>query len=175
MNKSPPVHVTSKPSATSKTPLNLDYINLFIEAVISTFATMIGETPTREKVMLKGDGDEIFGVSGIVGLAGEVSGSVVLTLDEDTAKNVVSKFTGASYQSLTADVIDGVGELTNIIAGDAKNRLRSKGYKFNIGLPKVVSGRNYITMRTKDVPCIVVKFGSPLGSLLLEVCLKKGD
>jgi chemotaxis protein CheX len=175
MNKSPPVHVTTKPSAVTKTPLNLDYINLFIEAVISTFTTMIGETPVREKVMLKGDGDEIFGVSGIVGLAGEVSGSVVLTFNEDTAMSVVGKFSGATYTSLTSDVIDGVGELTNIIAGDAKNRLRSKGYKFNIGLPKVVSGRNYITMRTKDVPCIVIKFSLPLGGLSLEVCLKKGD
>ena len=174
MNDVPSASPSSKSKEASKTSLNVDYINPFIEALINTFVTMIGEKPIREKIMIKGEGDDIFGVSAIIGLAGEASGSVVLTLNEDTAKSVVGKFTGATFDSLTSDVIDGVGELTNIIAGDAKNRLSTKGYKFQIGLPKVVAGRNYIIMNTKNVPCIVVKFGSPLGNLSLEVCLKKG-
>jgi chemotaxis protein CheX len=70
-------------------------------------------------------------------------------------------------------VVDGVGELTNIIAGDAKNRLIQKGYKFEIGLPKMVTGRNYITAQNKSVPCIVVLFNSPIGKFCLEVSLRK--
>ena len=168
-----PLSPAAKPPP-PKAALNVDYINFFIEAVVSTFSTMVGESPVREKVMLKTEGDENFGVSGIIGLAGEASGSVVLNLNEDTARNVVGKFTGTAYQTLTSDVIDGVGELTNIIAGDAKNRLRTKGYSFDIGLPRVVAGRNYITMPTRGVPCVVVRFGSALGGLSLEVCLRKG-
>jgi chemotaxis protein CheX len=70
-------------------------------------------------------------------------------------------------------VVDGVGELTNIIAGDAKNRLIQKGYKFEIGLPKIVTGRNYITAQNKSVPCIVISFTCELGRFCIEVSLKK--
>lgn len=153
--------------------LNVDYINPFIEATVNTFSTMCNVTPARDKVFLKGEGEEVYGVSGIIGLGGEAIGAVVLNFPEPVAIAVVSKFVGEEYSTITASVVDGVGELTNIIAGDAKNRLIQKGYKFEIGLPKMVTGRNYITAQNKSVPCIVVSFGSLIGKFCLEVSLRK--
>ena len=153
--------------------INVDYINPFIEATVNTFQTMCNVVPTREKIFLKGEGEEVYGVSGIIGLGGEAVGAVVLNFPENVAVAVVSKFVGEEYTSITSSVVDGVGELTNIIAGDAKNRLIPKGYKFEIGLPKMVTGRNYITAQNKSVPCIVVMFTSPIGKFCLEVSLRK--
>lgn len=155
--------------------INVDYINPFIEATINTFTTMCNVTPTREKVFLKGEGEEVYGVSGIIGLGGEALGAVVLNFPENVAIATVGKFVGEEYDTITASVVDGVGELTNIIAGDAKNRLIQKGYKFEIGLPKMVTGRNYITAQNKSVPCIVVSFTSQIGRFCLEVSLRKGS
>jgi len=157
----------------NKPSLNVDYINPFIEATTNTFQTMCSLTPTRERVFLKGDGEETYGVSGIIGLGGEATGAVVLNLPEKVAMGVVSKFVGEDFSAITSGVVDGVGELTNIIAGDAKNRLIQKGYKFEIGLPRIVTGRNYITAQNKNVPCLVVSFTSELGNFCLEVSLKK--
>ena len=154
--------------------INVDYINPFIEATINTFTTMCNVTPSREKIFLKGEGEEVYGVSGIIGLGGEALGAVVLNFPESVAITTVSKFVGEEYSSITASEVDGVGELTNIIAGDAKNRLIQKGYKFEIGLPKMVTGRNYITAQNKSVPCIVVMFNSSIGKFCLEVSLRKG-
>ncbi len=153
--------------------INVDYINPFIEAVINTFQTMASVTPARDKVFLKGEGEEGYGVSGIIGLGGEATGAVVLNFPEAVAIAVVGKFVGEDFSSITSSVVDGVGELTNIIAGDAKNRLTQKGYKFDIGLPKIVTGRNYITAQSKSVPCIVISFTSELGKFCVEVSLKK--
>ncbi|MCS6970325.1 MAG: chemotaxis protein CheX [Planctomycetota bacterium] len=153
--------------------LNVDYINPFIEATVNTFTTMCNVTPSREKVFLKGEGEEVYGVSGIIGLGGEAVGAVVLNFPEQVAIAAVSKFVGEEYTSLNSAVVDGVGELTNIIAGDAKNRLIQKGYKFEIGLPKMVTGRNYITAQNKSVPCIVISFTSQIGKFCLEVSLRK--
>jgi chemotaxis protein CheX len=155
--------------------LNVDYINPFIEATVNTFTTMCNMTPVRDKVFLKGEGEEVYGVSGIIGLGGEALGAVVLNFPENVAISVVSKFVGEEYSTITSSVVDGVGELTNIIAGDAKNRLIQKGYKFEIGLPKMVTGRNYITAQNRSVPCIVVSFSSPIGKFCLEVSLRKGS
>ncbi len=153
--------------------INVDYINPFIEATINTFQTMANVVPVREKVFLKGEGEEVYGVSGIIGLGGEATGAVVLNFPEAVAIAAVGKFVGEEFTSITSSVVDGVGELTNIIAGDAKNRLTQKGYKFAIGLPKIVTGRNYITAQNKAVPCVVISFTSDLGRFCLEVSLKK--
>jgi chemotaxis protein CheX len=155
--------------------INVDYINPFIEATINTFQTMANVVPTREKVFLKGEGEEVYGVSGIIGLGGEATGAVVLNFPEAVAIAAVGRFVGEDFPSITSGVVDGVGELTNIIAGDAKNRLLQKGYKFEIGLPKIVTGRNYITAQNKSVPCIVISFTSELGRFCLEVSLKKSS
>jgi chemotaxis protein CheX len=153
--------------------INVDYINPFIEATINTFQTMVNVVPTRDKVFLKGEGEEVYGVSGIIGLGGEATGAVVLNFPEAVAIAAVSRFVGEEASTITSNVVDGVGELTNIIAGDAKNRLLQKGYKFEIGLPKMVTGRNYITAQNKSVPCIVISFTSDLGKFCIEVSLKK--
>lgn len=153
--------------------INVDYINPFIEATINTFQTMANIVPTREKVFLKGEGEEVYGVSGIIGLGGEATGAVVLNFPEAVAIAAVGRFVGEDFGEITSGVVDGVGELTNIIAGDAKNRLLQKGYKFEIGLPKIVTGRNYITAQNKAIPCIVISFTSELGRFCIEVSLKK--
>jgi len=132
--------------------INVDYINPFIEATIHTFQTMCQIAPTRESIFIKkGDNEESYGISGIIALAGEVSGAVVLNFPEQVAIRVVSKFAGEEQKSITASVVDGVGEILNIIAGDAKNRLVQKGYKFEVGLPKIITGRSYITAQNKSV------------------------
>lgn len=154
--------------------LNVDYINPFIEATINTFQTMCSVKAARDKIFLKGEGSEVYGVTGIIGLGGEASGSVVLNFPAEVAMAAVGSFVGESYSSISAEVVDGVGELTNIIAGDSKNRLSQKGYSFDIGLPKIVVGRNYVTAQSKSVPCIVISFTSSIGAFTLEVSLKKG-
>ena len=138
--------------------LNVDYINPFIEATVNTFQTMCSLDVVREKIFLKGEGAEMYGVTGIIGLGGEASGSVVLNFPAEVAIAAVSSFVGENYDDITSDVVDGVGELTNIIAGDSKNRLGQKGYSFDIGLPKIVVGRNYVTAQSKSIPCIVLLF-----------------
>ena len=154
--------------------LNIDYINPFIEATVNTFRTMCSLEVARDRILLKGDGAEIYGVTGIIGLAGEATGSVVLNFPAEVAMAAVGSFVGEVYSDISSDVVDGVGELTNIVAGDSKNRLSQKGYSFDIGLPKIVVGRNYVTAQSKAVPCIVILFKSSIGQFSIEVSLKKG-
>jgi chemotaxis protein CheX len=153
--------------------INVDYINPFIEATIHTFQTLCNVAATRQNVFIKGDGEETYGISGIIGLGGEASGAVVLNFPVQVAIKMVSKIAGEEQTGITANVVDGVGEMLNIIAGDAKNRLMQKGYKFDIGLPKIVTGRSYISAQKKSVTCVVISFNSPLGVFSLEVSLKK--
>ena len=82
--------------------ITVDYINPFIEATTHTFQTRCSLAATRDRIFLKGDGEEVYGVSGIIGLGGEATGVVVLSFPELVAIRVVSKFAGEEFSSLTS-------------------------------------------------------------------------
>jgi chemotaxis protein CheX len=68
------------------------------------------------------------------------------------------------------EVTDGIGELVNIVAGNAKQYLTQ--FNLSISLPKVVVGRNHSVASMSGVPTIVVPIISSLGEFAMEISLK---
>ena len=56
-------------------------------------------------------------VSGVIGLSGKASGTVVVSVDREVAMCVTEKMLGDRPDTLNADVMDAIGEITNMIAG----------------------------------------------------------
>lgn len=148
------------------------YINPFLAASVGLFKDYLGYSEiSNEKPYLNVDSGYLNEVSAIIGLAGETIGAVVLSFDRETAINIVSKFSGYSYRALSKEVIDGVGELVNIIAGNAKKDL--EGLRLEISLPGVVVGENYNINWPQGVPVITIPFHSEAGDFSVNVSLKE--
>ena len=81
-------------------------------------------------------------ISGIIGLSGEVSGAVAISLRSDTACKVTSLLTGAEHSGIDADVTDAVGEIINIIAGNVKKDFEEE-LRIKISLPTIVKGNSH--------------------------------
>jgi chemotaxis protein CheX len=83
-------------------------------------------------------------VTGLIGVHGQVSGFVTVNLAEKVAMSTVGGLLQDKFDTLTHQVIDGVGEITNIIAGGIKNGLSGSpwGFKF-VTVPSVIVGHNY--------------------------------
>lgn len=146
------------------------YINPFIIASMNLFKDYLGlEVESGTPIVLE-DPQTLDEVSGIIGLAGETAGSVVLSFSRNTAINIISKFAGHPYQTLGSDVLDGVGELINIVAGNAKKDLLD--FKIVISLPGVITGNDYRIHWPEQVPVISVPFFSSAGDFTLNVSLK---
>ncbi len=157
----------SKPSA--------EHINPFIQATVDALSVMAQVTAEKDSVSIKEDNLATYDISGIIGLAGEVIGSVVLSFPRATACKVVSKFLGDKKVTLDAEAQDAVGELTNMVAGGAKRDLAAHHLGFKIGIPNVVVGQGHAVVRPKNVPTVCVHFDSSEGPFVLEVCLKRAD
>ncbi len=149
------------------------YINPFISASMNLFKEYLGLDVESGKPYVLVDPRSLDEVSGIIGLAGETTGSVVLSFSRDTAINIISKFAGHQYQALGSDVIDGVGELINIVAGNAKKDLLD--YKIVISLPGVITGSDYRIHWPENVPVISVPFSSSSGNFTLNVSLRDAE
>lgn len=149
------------------------YINPFITASMNLFKDYLGLKVESGTPFILDDPQALNEVSGIIGLAGETTGSVVLSFSRDTAIKIISKFAGHPYQALGSDVLDGVGELINIIAGNAKKDLLD--FKIVISLPGVITGNDYRIHWPEQVPVISVPFTTSIGDFTLNVSLRDAE
>ncbi len=165
-----------KSTAGKKQKVNVEFINPFIDATRNVFQTMCGIEISRKKLFLKDDYRMMGDVSGVMGLTGTANGSVVVSLSKNLACTVVGKMLGEDPASeLTDDVCDGIGEIINMIAGQAKAMLVKTKYHFTISIPSVVSGNNHEISHKKGTPNIVVLFEALDQPFSLQVCLSPTD
>jgi chemotaxis protein CheX len=78
-------------------------------------------------------------ISGIIGLSGEASGAVAISLKDATAIKITELMTGTEHTSLDAEVTDVMGEIINIITGNVKKYIEDE-FRVKISLPAIVKG-----------------------------------
>ena len=149
--------------------MDVAYVNPFVTSTIDTFKTMLSLEVKPGLPQLRDEKKFSYDVSGIIGLSGEAQGSICLSFPKLMALKVVSKLVGAEIKIIGPEVADGIGELANIVAGNAKQHLPS--YNLSISLPKVVIGQGHYVASQKGVPTIVVPFISAMGNFAMEVSL----
>ena len=150
--------------------MRAEYINPFLKASINLFKEYLGLQAVAGKPHLLGDPQDLDAVSAIIGLAGETRGAVVLSFSRETAMRIVSKMAGQEYKMLSNEVIDGVGELINIIAGNAKQDLLD--FRIEISLPGVITGNSYKIRWPEGIPVVAIPFTTELGPFTVNVSLK---
>jgi chemotaxis protein CheX len=147
--------------------MQVEYINSFISSLDHTFQTMLDCTVVRGQPALKENFSPKFEVSGVIGLSGKAVGTVVLSFSKNVALQAASHMLMSENVELNADVIDAVGELTNMVAGAAKSQLEV--YQLSTSLPNVITGLDHEVRFPSDVTPICVPFSSKWGPLALEV------
>ncbi len=130
----------------------------------------------RKKIFLKDDYKMMGDISGVMELNGAASGSVVVSMPSRLACLVVGNMLGEPpAEELTQDVRDAVGEIINMISGQAKASLVKTKYHFTISIPSVVTGPGHEIAHQKGTPNIVVLFEGSGFDFALQVCLAPND
>jgi len=98
-------------------------------------------------------------ISGIIGLTGEARGAVVISMKKELAINLTTILTGTEHKGFDDDVVDAVGEIINIIAGNVKQELED-AYRLVISLPTIVRGKEHsIKWPNNQARVICIPFG----------------
>jgi chemotaxis protein CheX len=146
------------------------YITPFITSIQNVFSTMMQLPVTIGEPRIKDTAATTYDVSGIIGMSGDVVGSVVLSFPKITAQRLVTLFTGTEMTAEHADFPDAIGELANMVSGNAKGQFAGKK-KVTISCPSVVIGQNHSVARPKDLPCIVFPCSTDCGEFVVEVAI----
>lgn len=147
--------------------MRVEYIDPFIRSLTNVFQTMLECKPHRGEICLNKERRSEYPISGVIGLSGRAKGTVVLSLSEEVALRAASAMLQTEVTELDEEVIDAVGELTNMLAGGAKAELEQ--YQLSISLPNVVTGRGHEIHFPLEVTPIRIPFDTDWGPLSVEV------
>ena len=149
--------------------MNVEYINPFLKSTVSVFNTMLNCKLERGTPYLKNGTQPQHEVSGVIGLSGKALGTVVLGLSREAAISATEALLQERPAEINGDVTDAVGELVNIIAGNAKAALEH--LEMSVSLPTVITGKNHCVEFPTRVTPISIPFTSPWGEITVDVGL----
>jgi len=152
--------------------MDINLINPFINATLNVLEIMAFIKPEAGKPYLKKDDVAQGDVSGVIGFTGESNGTVSVTFKKPCILKIVSNMFGEEMKEINNEITDAVGELTNMISGQARKELEGIGKVFHGAIPSVVTGRNHKIMPMTKGHKIAIPFKTDYGSFTIEVALE---
>ena len=125
------------------------------------------------KPYVKKDNFAVGDVTGVLGLTGVANGTIAVTFEEKCILTVVSNMFGETMNEINSEISDAVGELTNMISGQARRELEDIGRRFKAAIPSVVTGKNHTIIHYSDGPKIAIPFTTDCGDFTIEVCFDR--
>ncbi|MEM9418669.1 MAG: chemotaxis protein CheX [Planctomycetota bacterium] len=150
--------------------MDSQFIIPFIDSVTNVFETMLQLSVDVGTPSIKPAEAESHDVSGIIGMSGDVEGTIVLGFPTATAERAVAVFTGMEMDSKHEDFADAIGELVNMVSGGAKAKFTNR--KVSITCPSVIVGQHHTVSGRKDIVTIHIPVQCDLGNFSVDVSIR---
>ncbi len=144
--------------------MDVKYINPFIIATQTTFKTMFSTELKLNKPILKQDRRTSGDITGIMGLVGDKKGTLCVSFNERGALYLYSLLVGEKYEKVTSEIVDSIGELTNIISGQSRKEFEKIGLNLSAAIPIVIVGKNVELNFITVTPIVSVPFAFSLSN-----------
>ena len=126
--------------ATSLTPETIQQWGTLLElAAREVFEMMVG----GELQSTTPDGSDSTGITAMVGLAGQLCGLVTIQCSAACAGQITSAMLGTEVTGVDDGVLDAVGEICNMVAGNFKAKISGLADGCVLSVPTVIRGSDY--------------------------------
>lgn len=150
--------------------MDVRYINPFVSAIRNVFKTMMGVEVNVGKPFVKKMDSQAADVSAVIGYSGDATGCVIISFPMAAAVTTASKFAGTALDQSHPDFADALGELANMIAGNAKAQF--DGFDVKISLPSVIVGQGHKVSPSHAIPRLVIPCECSIGNFAVEIGMK---
>lgn len=154
--------------------MKAEQVNIFVKSATHVFEQEIGVQMTRQSISRKDSPTPGFPISIVIGITGMMRGQVVYAIDEDFAMNIAHKMLPNRLPSeLKKIMASAVGELGNMITGQAMMHFAGEEGRIEITPPAVVTGSG-LKVEVLETPTVSLQMLSQMGSLEINVALIDG-
>lgn len=153
-------------------PTDVEIARPFIKATLDILNTMAGISATagtpyvKKNSLAKGD------VSAIVGVTGDKKGTIAVSFTRPCAIALVRGMLGDDIQDVLQDTQDAVGEVANMVSGQARAQLVDLGLTLQGATPTVIVGDGHTIRHISTSPVIAIPFTSSGGEFTVEFCFE---
>ncbi len=141
--------------------------------VLSTMLEL--EATPGQSVVVKEETEPSSGLVSLIGLAGAWAGTGSLACSGTLACSLASHLLGSPCETVNEEVLDAVGEITNMILGNVKTMLEEKVGPMGLSTPTVIFGRNFQTRSARIHAWTVVPFTIGSERLLVQLCVAPNE
>ena len=150
-----------------------EWVNSFLVPAKLVWKKELGQDLTVESAEVVAHQFTTEDLTAIIGVSGRLEGNVLYGFTEESALNVVSQMIGEEQVDLRNDLaLSALGEIANMITGNAATHLAQAGFPCQISPPVIVEprGSRFTIMGSTQ---ILVSFTSPLASLSVRISLRE--
>ena len=148
-------------------------IQTFTDAVVSVVETMAGVKIESGKAFIKNAPTAKGDISGVIGMSssnGSGRGSMSLTFTNASALGIAGSMLGEELVEVNKDVVDAVGEMTNMVCGQGRKGMAEFGLVYSGAIPTVVAGSGHTIRHVSSTSVLAVPFSTEFGPVTVEIC-----
>lgn len=139
----------------------------FVESVKSVMKTMLGANCSAGEISRIRGGHHIQEVSAVIGLSGDIIGSLTFCTTNSGAMQILERMTGMEATEVDEFVRDAMGEMANMIAGYGKRELEH--LQLRLGLPQVILGQEMMVFAPRWSHHFWIGLDTEVGPCALDI------
>ena len=158
--------------------MKVNFINPVLRSMLDVLSTMAHIEPTVGAPKRKDKNEIVHGknITGVMSMIGKRgNASIALTFSEAAILHIANEMLHGEFNAIDGMVIDLVGELANMVLGGAKSDLEKEGYFFQLSLPTIIFGSDYLIAHKTNAPIIMLPFTMPEGEFVVEAGYEEKD
>lgn len=138
--------------------MNAEYVNLFVSAVAEVFEETVQTTLNIGSKSIRNGNHYDKNVVVLIGLTGQVKGSITVSMDENYAKGIASKMMcGMPVEEFDEMPQSAIREMTNMIMGRVASLFEKHSIGVDITTPTLMKGEN-IRISSEVRPVLMLGF-----------------
>ncbi len=129
--------------------MDVRYTQSFVVGITHVFKTMCDIDLVHQDAFAKDDRTTTAELTGVIGFTGDKKGVMSFSTSASGARTIYARLVREEYDRITPEIVDAVGEITNIISGQARKELEKESLHLMAHVPMVFVGKgvqiSYIT------------------------------
>ena len=152
--------------------MRVQIVNRYVQSALDVMTKETGVPVKRGGLLLEGNPYTTEDVTAVIGISGQLTGSIYLSMSEPTSLKIISAIIGQETTELDELGQSGIAEMANVIAGTACIQLAEDGIETTINPPLVLVGRG-ARLSTVEIQRLVVPLTTAHGEVKLHVALRE--
>lgn len=150
--------------------MRVEHVNAFYVAIQEVFKLMLDLGVEKGELRIVEDMVSSKDANVLLGITGDLKGSILFGFSNNMALKMVNIMSGVDMDKIDTFVSSALGEIVNIIGGNAVTSLSNYNYMCNIAPPQIIVGK-YKSISMASERSLLIPLNTEIGKFDVNIFL----